>query len=527
MADPLAGIDRLLELAEPLAAAWAARAGATTTIGRERAILRAFGVAGLDRDGRPLAWSVVDRWLAGGPGRLGSGIALPFATAMLVYEASAQDVALDVASGAIDLALEAQLLSVPERRADAETEAVRAGRAALERIDANRTARHELLDMLGDADRPWLGAAIAEASARTAAAEAVAFGRAGADLLRVDVPTGRELAIRLLDLGLTASDAALRDVLGDPGDEDPATAPAGSQRGLGLLRRVLDELAAERRAYVRLGTAAPALSAPEQAVVAAFERVDVVEADPFAEIVGAGVDPDRALADHAFAHRLHARGGSLLTLGPGPLVVAPDLVRGEPPGPAGLAGRALALQLLAARFAVAGGLEPESVALGAIPDWLLDEPDAASRGLAEVVVRRALHPRHPLAFSSPAARDGDTDHRVGATWAHLVGASLPMAGETAMVVRRSPAEWFAAAATDHRAAVTVAAAVATGLGVPRLRGAAADHAEAMLGEATKTLEALRDLGWRAVLGPAPTPATGRRLGADAIAERVETFDPLA
>ena len=79
MAHPLAGLERLDALADPLAAAWAARARASTTVGRERAILRAFGVGGLDRDGRPLAWSVVDRWLAGEPSRLGAGIALPFA----------------------------------------------------------------------------------------------------------------------------------------------------------------------------------------------------------------------------------------------------------------------------------------------------------------------------------------------------------------------------------------------------------------------------------------------------------------
>jgi hypothetical protein len=300
--DPLSGIDRLEELAEPLAAAWAARARASTTVGRERATLRAFGVAGLDSEGRPLAWSVVDRWLAGAPGRLGGGIALPFATAMLVYEMPAQDIALDVASGASDLELEGRLLGDPARRTAAEAEAA-AGSGRAGRIDANRTARLELLGMLGDAGRPWLGVVLTESRAQAAAAEAAALGLAGADLVRVEVPTGRELAIRLLDLGLESPEATLRDLIGDPGDDEPATAPVGSQRGLSLLRRMLDQIAAERRAYIRLGTAAPALSAPEQAVVAGFERVDVVEADLFAEIVGSGVDPDRALADHAFANR--------------------------------------------------------------------------------------------------------------------------------------------------------------------------------------------------------------------------------
>src|SRR5439155_16561953 len=119
--------------------------------------------------------------------------------------------------------------------------------------------------------------------------------------------------------------------------------PVGSQRGLAELREALDEAAAERRAYVRLATASPALSAPEQAVVAAFERVDIVEADPVGEIVEQGVDPDRAIADHAFAHWLLQRAGVQLLVGAGPLVVAPDLVRGFPSDTATRSGRALAM----------------------------------------------------------------------------------------------------------------------------------------------------------------------------------------
>ena len=107
MAHPFDGLDRLVALAEPLADAWSSRALASTTVGRERAVLRAMGVVGLARDGRPLAWSVVDRWLADMPAGLGAGIALPFAMAMLEYDGPSQSIALDVSSGAIELAMPA------------------------------------------------------------------------------------------------------------------------------------------------------------------------------------------------------------------------------------------------------------------------------------------------------------------------------------------------------------------------------------------------------------------------------------
>jgi hypothetical protein len=527
MSSPLRGIDRVLALAEPLAGAWAARAHAATTVGRERATVRLFGVSGLDRQGRPLAWSVVDRWLASEGVTLGSGIALPFALAMIEYEQSAQEVALDVASGAIDLGLEAKMLLEGEPRANTEAEALRLGRAALERIDANRTARRELIDVLGDAATPWLAGEVGVTSTLEAIGEAARLVLGGADLVRVAIPTGRELAMRLLDLGLEAPDAKLGESLGQAPDEDVPGSPAGSQRGLGSLRSTLDEVAAERGAYVRLSTAAPPLSAPEQAVVAAFERVDVVEADPFTEIVEGGVDPDRAIADHAFAHRLHRRGGTGLLLGAGPLVVGPDLARGMPETPAVRSGRALALQLLAARLAVADGLFPADVAVGGIPTFVLEEPDAATRGLAEVAVRRAMLPGHPIAFASPPERPSDPNGATAALWSHLVAALLPVASPTAAVLRRAPAERFASVAAEHRAAVLVGRAAADGLGPRSLEGAAADHATEMLDEAARTLEAIRDEGWRAVLGATPVPDRPRGMGADAVAERTESLDPFA
>ena len=64
-------IERLAERAETLAGAWGARARASTTLGQERALLRLFGVTGLDRSGRPLAGAAVDRWLASARDGLG------------------------------------------------------------------------------------------------------------------------------------------------------------------------------------------------------------------------------------------------------------------------------------------------------------------------------------------------------------------------------------------------------------------------------------------------------------------------
>ncbi len=144
-------LDRLVAQADALAGAWGAKARASTTIGQERAILRLFGVGGLDANGRPLAGATVDRWLTGDPRGLSTGIALPFAMSLLEYDVEPQRLALDIASGAVDLALESELLRERDRRAVAEAEASRLAAVAIERIDAQRTVRRETIAMLGEA----------------------------------------------------------------------------------------------------------------------------------------------------------------------------------------------------------------------------------------------------------------------------------------------------------------------------------------------------------------------------------------
>ena len=512
--DFAADLERLRALASALAERFAPGALTSRTLGRERAALRLIGVAGIDREGRPLAAEVVDRYVSGHPERLAAGVALPFAMALLEYDAAPQQLALDVAGGAVDLAMEAELLGDPARHDAASAALARLVTAAMDRIDANRTARRELLGVLGDRRPPWIGTTLLEPSAHDAAGEATELVRAGADLVRVEVPVGRELAMRLGELG--------QDVVAwRPGrDDEPDPAPAGSQRGLGRLRDALDRAAAERGAYVRLSTVPAALAGPEGAIVAAFERADVTELDPMAEIVGTGVDPERALADFAFATRVARRAGTAVQLGAGPLVVAPDMDAGVNSDPATRAGRALALQLLAATLAVRHGLDAGSVVLGALPAWLADESEPGARAAAEVAVRRALLPAHQLAFVEPTGHDG------AGRWAAIVAAVMPADGSAALIRRGGPGSAFGPVATASRAAADVARDLDESLGLRTLAGRARDHAAGAIASAERTLERLAEDGWTALTGAAAERGGWGRLGGDAVAPDADRSDAI-
>ncbi|MDH4142354.1 MAG: hypothetical protein OEV61_07065, partial [Chloroflexota bacterium] len=477
----------------------------------------------------------VDRWLAGSRSGLSGGIALPFAMALREYDLEPQRLALDVASGAVDLALEAELLREPDRRAAAEAEAARLAGIAIGAIDTDRTARRELQDLLGDPRRPWLGTTITAPDLDDALDELADLVTAGYDLLRIEVPVGRELADRLHDAGIDVPQWHPRD------RTDPATsaagsgelvgsdpAPTGSQRALARLRRVADGVAAERRGYVRLATAIPPLGVPEGAVVAAFERVDLVEADPMAEIVAGGVDPDRSLADHAFARRFHRRADTLVSIGPGPLVVAPDLASGLPADAATRSGRALALQLIGVAMARADGIPADRVVVGAYPDWLAEESGATARIVAEVAVRRALYPGCLIRFDEPTRPEADSPAAVA--WPFVAAAAMAWAGQESLMMRRVHADRRQAGA-EGRAAIGVGADFIAVWSAGPLGGAAEAHAAALVDAALGTLDRIADLGWRAVVGDSPDQldhggAAPRALGGDAVAERTESFDPL-
>ena len=516
-------VEELNEQAARIAAAWSASARASTTVGQERAVLRLLGVSGVDREGHPLAAEVVDRFLAADPRRLGGGLALPMAVAMAEYDLPITDVALEVAAGHIDLALEADLLEDPDQLAKAEASAATMALAALARADANRTARRELVALLGEPRRPFLGVTLESPAIVDALDEAIRAIGSGAGAIRVQVPPSRELA----DLSARAG-APVEPWHPAPSSRgglavfDPAgpPIPTGSHRALSVLRAALDDAGARNGRYVRLVTESPALAAPDQAVIAAFERIDVVVADPFREIVTGRVDPDRAIADHGFAHRLLARGGTRIVVPAGSLLVASDLAAGVPSDPATRSGRALALQLLAVHLALADGLRPHEVVVGALPAWLGDEPSASARAVAEVAVRRELLPNHPLAFLEPSG-----DVAAAGEWQALVAGLLPDAGDVKLLLC-SESKGFAARSGALRAAADVADAIRLSRTRPTLTGLAAEHRAATLAAAAATLAGLEDQGWRWLVDQ-PFGLPSIRLGAEAVADRSAAFDVLA
>ena len=524
-----AAISRQAELVRRRAADLAGRlspaARRATTIAQERAVLRMLGVDGLDGTGRPLAASLAARYCGSDPDRLARGVLLPFVVALIEYDLQPRELALEGASGAIDLALEGELLDRPDRLAAAERKGSELVNAALARFDANRTATREMRDVLGLPPEPWLGVALRAVEVRAAATETRGVVGSGADVVQVHVPASWEFAEARRQVGLETpsrldfkvSGRTRREGRGDrrhPGEPSHRTAgpvPAGSQRGLASLREAADESAAERGSYASLMTVASAFASPEQAVVAASERIDYVEADPIREIVDDNVDPERALADHAFAHRLQARAGTRVVIGPGPLALGSDVARGVPSDTATHAGRALALQALGVELALADGLPAESLLLGAVPEWVGVDGDARSI-LLQAWLRSVVFSGHRLVIGTPAA--GLTSPGAAVSLVSALSGAV-----ASLVVEHGETGDVASAAANLRAVAAAAATIRSTLGDGDLHGDAVDLAGRTLRVAVNVLERLAAEGWESLLGPGNHGAEGERFGRFAVVER--------
>ena len=331
-------------------------------------------------------------------------------------------------------------------------------RSAIERIDADRTARRELLDC--SARRRGRGSARRSPSptSRARSTRSPALVAAGIDLLRVEVPIGRELADRLQAPGSRTSRP------GAPGDSRAARAdqpidatrrrPAASARSASSAD---SPTGSPPSAAATSGwpPSAPALGVPEGAVVAAFERVDLVEAGPDRRDRRrrrrrrTARSPTTPSPD-----RLHRRAGTLVAIGAGPLVVAPDLASGVPSDPATRSGRALALQLLGVALAQGRRHAPPTQdrrrRVSRLARRRADRPARASSPRSPSAGRCS---RTPVRSIEPPRRPPDRM----AAWPHLLAAALVGAGDTVFVMRRSgraarpwPAETRAAATSRGR-----------------------------------------------------------------------------
>jgi hypothetical protein len=168
------------------------------------------------------------------------------------------------------------------------------------------------------------------------------------------------------------------------------------------------------------------------------------------------------------------------------------------------------------------GLPPGRVLVGALPSWLIEERTPTAAAIAQVAVRRAVLPDHPLAFEEPAPGSS-----ASIVWPSVLAAALPLTARAGLIVRSGRVDQIAGVVQATRSAAAVALEAASSLGPLRPRGPALTMARGTVTAAVAALERVAASGWPSILGEPIGPARRGRLGADAVVERADAFDPLA
>ncbi|MCU0685864.1 MAG: lysine 5,6-aminomutase subunit alpha [Polyangiaceae bacterium] len=365
-----------------------------TSVGAERTTARAYGVAGADAEGTPLANALVDRYRAAG--LLDRGIAFFLGRELARGARSPQEAAerlafgedLDDGSGGAGPA-EAERALAPHTA------------AALARIDEARRQRDARREALPPSPEPLKYVIVATGNIHDDALQAKAAAHAGADVVAV----------------IRATAQSLLDYVPEGATTEGYGGTFATQENFRIIRVATDEAAARYGRYVRQTNYSSGLCMSEIAWMAAVERLDMLLNDAMYGILFRDINMCRTFVDQYVSRRIIARSGIVINTGEDNYLTTADAVE--------KAYTVLASQFINEAFAHRAGLVDGQLGLGhayEIDPWL---EDSFLLEMAQAQLVRQIFPRHPIKWMPP------TKHKTGDIFqSHVHDALFNLVGVT-------------------------------------------------------------------------------------------------
>lgn len=341
-----------------------------TTVGVERTVARAYGVAGADPEGTPLANALVDR--VHKAGFTGRGVSYFLGRAMVEGASSPNEAAEQIAYGGAPLSVTGGP-SVSECRGALEQDTQK----ALARMDEARALRERNKAQYPAAPTPLKYVIVATGNIYDDAVQAKAARFAGADIVAVIRATAQSLL--------------------DYVPEGPTTEGYGgtyaTQENFRIIRKAADEAAQETGKYLAQTNYSSGLCMSEIAWMAAVERLDMLLNDAMYGILFRDINMERTFVDQYFSRRIVARSGIVINTGEDNYLTTADAVE--------KAHTVLASQFINEAFARRAGLRDEQMGLGhafEIDPWL---EDSFLFEVSQAQLVRQIFDRHPIKWMPP------------------------------------------------------------------------------------------------------------------------------
>lgn len=343
---------------------------AHTTVTVERAVLRLYGIDGVDEAGIPLVNILVDD-LAQGEG-LNKGAAYWLVNAVLALNLTPQQVAEAVGHR------ELRLTQVPRALdSDIQAMAFNLAEAALTKIRYLRREREEMIKELGKGPEPMLYVIVATGNVYEDAVQAQAAARQGADVVAVIRTTGQSLL--------------------DYVPYGPTTTGFGgtyaTQANFRILREALDEVGQEVGRYIQLTNYCSGLCMPEIAVMGAFERLDMMLNDSMYGIIFRDINMKRTFVDQFFSRLVNGYAGITINTGEDNYLTTADAIDS--------AHTVLASNFINEQFAYLCGMQPNQLGLGHAFEIDPQVPNGFLYELAHAQLIREVFPHCPIKYMPP------------------------------------------------------------------------------------------------------------------------------
>jgi beta-lysine 5,6-aminomutase alpha subunit len=378
-------VERCRDLAGAIVAPVEAFIAAHSTVSVERAVLRLLGVDGISAQEVPLPNTILD---ALPPHERARGVALPFGKALAETGLEPAALAAEIAGGRYALD---EFASTPQ--AAARGALARFVDSALDRIAAMRAERAVRLAVLPQLPPPLLYVIVASGNIYEDRVAAVAAAEAGAQVIAVIRSTGQSL-LDFVPFGPTTEGFG---------------GTYATQANFAIMRAALDGASEKLGRYVMLTNYASGLCMPEIAVMAAFERLDMLLNDSMYGILFRDINMKRTFVDQHFSRMLNAAAGIIINTGEDNYLTTADAVEQAP--------AVLASQFINEEFAHRAGLPDAQIGLGDAYEIDPDREDGFLFQVAQAQLAREIFPDAPLKYMPP------TKHMTGDIFkGHLIDA---------------------------------------------------------------------------------------------------------
>lgn len=341
-----------------------------TTTSTERAVVRLFGVDGVDNIDKPLPNVLVDNIKFSGG--LERGAAYWIGNAVVQTGLTLQEIAERVSTGELDITR----IPVSSEEKIRDTVYELAG-LTVENIWDNRRKRDEMISTLGEGSQPYLYVIVATGNIYEDVKQAQSAARLGADVIAVIRTTGQSLL--------------------DYVPYGPTTEGFGgtyaTQENFRIMRKALDEVGEEIGRYIRLCNYCSGLCMPEIAAMGAMERLDMMLNDALYGILFRDINMERTLIDQFFSRVINGFAGIIINTGEDNYLTTDDAVE--------KAYTVLASQFINEQFALKAGIPEEQMGLGHAFEMNPSIENGFLLELAQAQMAREIFPKAPLKYMPP------------------------------------------------------------------------------------------------------------------------------